>query len=53
MSKNPNDLSQILLFQLYIYCRAHLSKISAIESLLFKLDNLYNFRLYKMVCNAL
>ena len=41
MSKKKQRLVTNITFPVINYCRAHPSKISAVESLLFKLDNLY------------
>jgi len=41
MSKKNQRLVTNITFPVINYCRAHLSKISAVESLLLKLDNLY------------
>jgi hypothetical protein len=41
MSKKNQRLVTSITFPVINYCRPHLSKISAVESLLLKLDNLY------------
>jgi hypothetical protein len=49
MSKKNQRLVTNITFPVINYCRPHLSKISAVESLLLKLDNLYymyNYQLY-------
>ena len=41
MSKTNQRLVTNITFPFINYCRPHFSKISAVESLLLKLDNLY------------
>ena len=41
MSKKNQRLVTNITFPVIYYCHPHLSKISAVESLLLKLDNLY------------
>ena len=41
MSKKKQRLVTNITFPVINYCRPHLSKISTVESLLLKLDNLY------------